>query len=274
MYQAQQTQPIRRDVALKIIKPGMDSRQVISRFEGERQALAVMDHPNIARVFDAGTTGAGLPYFAMELVDGVPITRYCDVKRLTVKERLLLFVPVCQAIPSTRTRRDPFIAIWGSRTVVKSRVAHVRHRQLAAVQLREPARVESGGSTEVRGGGAFAAERLLGDGGTAVEDLCIGSRLSGARPAMQSSGCIAIRPSPRRPRNGPANSQPICAPSRKARLRVNDQWHNQVSAEAFNRGDERLCGAGLGGGTDPGWEVPAGRVDLSGLSGGAHGDRL
>jgi non-specific serine/threonine protein kinase/serine/threonine-protein kinase len=98
VYQAQQVQPIRREVALKIIKPGMDSRQVIARFESERQALAVMDHANIARVFDAGTTAAGLPYFAMELVDGIPITRYCDSKRLTVKKRLELFIPICRAI--------------------------------------------------------------------------------------------------------------------------------------------------------------------------------
>jgi len=98
VYHAQQHQPIRRDVALKIIKPGMDSRQVIARFESERQALALMDHPNIARVFDAGTTPAGRPYFAMAMVDGIPITRYCDTKRLTVPERIRLFVPVCHAI--------------------------------------------------------------------------------------------------------------------------------------------------------------------------------
>jgi non-specific serine/threonine protein kinase/serine/threonine-protein kinase len=88
---------MRRDVALKIIKPGMDSKQVIARFESERQALALMDHPNIARVFDAGTT-SGRPYFVMELVDGVPITRYSDSKRLTVKERIELSIPVCEAI--------------------------------------------------------------------------------------------------------------------------------------------------------------------------------
>src|SRR5215831_3255295 len=98
VYHAQQLQPIRRDVALKVIKPGMDSRQVIARFEGERQALAMMDHPNIARVFDAGTTAAGLPYFVMELVDGVPITRYCESKRLSILERIELFIPVCEAI--------------------------------------------------------------------------------------------------------------------------------------------------------------------------------
>jgi len=98
VYHAHQLRPIRRDVALKIIKPGMDSRQIIARFETERQALALMDHPHIARVFDAGTTPAGRPYFAMELVDGIPITRYCDTRRLNVEERIRLFIPVCQAI--------------------------------------------------------------------------------------------------------------------------------------------------------------------------------
>ena len=98
VYHALQVQPIRRDVALKIIKPGMDSKQIIARFEGERQALAVMDHPNIARVFDTGTTEKGLPYFAMELVEGIPVTRYCDSKRLTIRQRLELFVTLCEAI--------------------------------------------------------------------------------------------------------------------------------------------------------------------------------
>jgi serine/threonine protein kinase len=98
VYMAEQTHPVQRKVALKLIKPGMDSRQVIARFEAERQALAIMDHVNIARVFDAGATDAGRPYFAMELVHGVPITKYCDDNRLTPRERLELFVPVCQAI--------------------------------------------------------------------------------------------------------------------------------------------------------------------------------
>jgi eukaryotic-like serine/threonine-protein kinase len=98
VYYAQQLEPIRRDVALKVIKPGMDSRQVIARFESERQALALMDHANIATVFDAGTTTMGLPYFVMELVDGIPITRFCDSRRLTIRERVELFLPVCQAI--------------------------------------------------------------------------------------------------------------------------------------------------------------------------------
>src|SRR5262249_55569764 len=87
-----------RRVALKIIKAGMDSRQVIARFEAERQALALMDHPHIAKVLDAGTTGSGRPYFVMELVKGVPITSYCDERRLTPRQRLELFIPVCQAV--------------------------------------------------------------------------------------------------------------------------------------------------------------------------------
>jgi serine/threonine protein kinase len=98
VYYAQQVQPIRRDVALKVIKPGMDTKQVIARFETERQALAVMDHPNIAHVFDAAATSNGRPYFVMELVDGVPITQYCDSKRLSIRERIELFIPVCEAI--------------------------------------------------------------------------------------------------------------------------------------------------------------------------------
>jgi serine/threonine protein kinase len=98
VYMAEQTQPVRRKVALKIIKPGMDTRQVIARFEAERQALAMMDHPNIAKVHDAGATEQGRPYFVMELVKGMPITRYCDQECLTPRERLELFIPVCQAI--------------------------------------------------------------------------------------------------------------------------------------------------------------------------------
>jgi serine/threonine protein kinase/tetratricopeptide (TPR) repeat protein len=127
VYMAEQTEPVQRKVALKLIKPGMDSRQVISRFEAERQALALMDHPNIAKVLDAGTTGEvrnsefgirnkedaappiphsafrtphspGLPYFVMELVKGTPVTKYCDEHHLTPRERLELFIPVCQAV--------------------------------------------------------------------------------------------------------------------------------------------------------------------------------
>ncbi|MFI5335263.1 MAG: tetratricopeptide repeat protein [Opitutales bacterium] len=98
VYRARQEEPVRREVALKVIKPGMDTREVIARFEAERQALALMDHPHIARVFDAGATGAGRPYFAMELAGGRPITRFCDEERLSTEERLRLFVAVCQAV--------------------------------------------------------------------------------------------------------------------------------------------------------------------------------
>jgi len=98
VFLAEQTAPVQRKVALKLIKSGMDSRQVISRFEAERQALALMDHPNIAKVLDAGTTATGRPYFVMELVKGVPITKYCDEHHLTPRQRLELFMPVCQAV--------------------------------------------------------------------------------------------------------------------------------------------------------------------------------
>src|SRR5207249_711887 len=91
-------EPLRRKVALKVIKAGMDSAQVLARFEVERQTLALMDHPNIAKVLDAGTTEGGRPFFVMELVKGVPLTKYCDEHQLTPRERLELFVPVCQAI--------------------------------------------------------------------------------------------------------------------------------------------------------------------------------
>ena len=98
VYMAEQQEPIRRRVALKIIKPGMDSKQVIARFEAERQALAMLDHPNIARVFDAGTTETGRPFFVMELVRGVEITEFCDKNRLSTRERLKLFREVCRAM--------------------------------------------------------------------------------------------------------------------------------------------------------------------------------
>jgi eukaryotic-like serine/threonine-protein kinase len=111
VYLAEQQEPVRRQVALKIIKPGMDTRQVIARFEAERQALALMDHPNIAKVLDGGVVGTkseirnqkseiqtGRPYFVMELVRGMPITRFCEENRLSIKDRLELFIPVCHAI--------------------------------------------------------------------------------------------------------------------------------------------------------------------------------
>jgi hypothetical protein len=98
VYVAEQTEPVRRRVALKVIKLGMDTKQVVARFEAERQALAMMDHPNIAKVLDAGTTEVGRPYFVMELVRGIRITDYCDQNQLGTKERLDLFIKICHAI--------------------------------------------------------------------------------------------------------------------------------------------------------------------------------
>src|SRR5262245_35338710 len=98
VFLAEQTEPVRRKVALKVLKPGMDTRQVVARFEAERQALAIMDHPNIAKVFDGGATGSGRPFFVMELVKGEPITRYCDEHHLPLKARLELFLTVCHAV--------------------------------------------------------------------------------------------------------------------------------------------------------------------------------
>src|SRR5262249_16192484 len=96
-FMAEQLKPVRRKVALKVLKPGMDTRQVVGRFEAERQALALMDHPNIAHIFDGGETATGRPYFVMELVRGIPITDFCDQNHLPVRQRLELFVRVCQA---------------------------------------------------------------------------------------------------------------------------------------------------------------------------------
>jgi WD40 repeat protein/serine/threonine protein kinase/tetratricopeptide (TPR) repeat protein len=98
VWVAEQTQPVRRKVALKLIKAGMDSKTVLARFEAERQALALMDHPNIAKVLDGGTTENGRPYFVMEYVKGIPLTKYCDDARLSIAERLALFMPVCHAV--------------------------------------------------------------------------------------------------------------------------------------------------------------------------------
>ncbi|HCO96548.1 MAG TPA: hypothetical protein DIU00_21850 [Phycisphaerales bacterium] len=98
VYLAEQERPIKRRVALKVIKPGMDSKRVVARFEAERQALALLDHPNIAHVYDAGTTEAGRPYFVMEYVKGLPITEYCDCHKLTIEDRLILFRQVCLAV--------------------------------------------------------------------------------------------------------------------------------------------------------------------------------
>ena len=98
VYMAEQKEPFARNVAIKLIKPGMDSKQVLARFQAERQALALMDHPSIARVIDGGSTAAGAPYFVMELVKGVPIDEFCDENQLGLEERLRLFLQVCSAV--------------------------------------------------------------------------------------------------------------------------------------------------------------------------------
>ncbi len=104
VYEAEQEHPVKRRVALKVIKLGMDTREVIARFDAERQALAMMEHPHIARVLDAGATESGRPYFVMELVDGEPIASYCDTNRLTIEERLRLFEQVCEAVQHAHTK--------------------------------------------------------------------------------------------------------------------------------------------------------------------------
>jgi hypothetical protein len=111
VFMAEQERPVTRRVALKVIKPGMDTRQVIARFEAERQALALMDHPNIAKVLEAGATESGRPYFVMELVRGIPITEFCDENCLSVQERLELFISVCHAVPTFRDMNGSALAL-------------------------------------------------------------------------------------------------------------------------------------------------------------------
>ena len=106
VYMAEQEEPVRRRVALKVIKLGMDTKSVIARFEAERQALALMDHPNIAKVLDAGATEMGRPYFVMELVRGIKITDYCDQNNLSTRQRLDLFIQVCHAIQHAHQKVD------------------------------------------------------------------------------------------------------------------------------------------------------------------------
>ncbi|MGH7176191.1 MAG: serine/threonine protein kinase, partial [Tepidisphaeraceae bacterium] len=104
VYKAERRQPMRQMVAIKVIKLGFDTKEIIARFNSERQALARMDHPNVAKVLDAGTTDNGRPYFVMEYVPGEPITQFCDVKKLSIKDRLELFKQACEAINHAHTK--------------------------------------------------------------------------------------------------------------------------------------------------------------------------
>src|SRR5678810_103027 len=104
VWLAEQTEPIRRRVALKIIRRGLDNREIIARFESERQALALLNHPNIARVFDGGETRDGLPYFVMEYIAGIPVTEYCDKNGLSTPDRLELFIKLCDAVQHAHQR--------------------------------------------------------------------------------------------------------------------------------------------------------------------------
>ena len=158
MWVAEQQSPVVRNVALKVIKLGMDTKQVIARFEAERQVLAIMDHSNIARVFDAGATDAGRPYFVMELVTGEPITAYCDAQNLPIRQRLELFGQVCQAVQYAHTKGIVHRDLKPSNVLVSTQddrpVAKVidfgmsrEHRQSRVVQ-------QLAGSSAVRGGGS------------------------------------------------------------------------------------------------------------------------
>ena len=109
VWLAQQLEPVHRNVALKLIKPGMDSARVIARFEAERQVLALMDHPAIAKVFDAGTTPEGRPFFAMEHVRGEAITTYCDRERLSIEQRLELFIQLCDGVQHAHQRASSIV---------------------------------------------------------------------------------------------------------------------------------------------------------------------
>ena len=180
-------EPVRRQVALKIIKLGMDTRQVVARFEAERQALALMDHPNIAKVFDAGATDTGRPFFVMELVKGIPITQYCDQEKLSTQDRLDLFIGVCQAIQHAHqkgiihrdikpsnilvTLQEGHAGAQGHRLWDRQGDAAEAHREDAAHAIaaihRDTGLHESGAGGDERAGHRHA-QRHLQPGGVAV----------------------------------------------------------------------------------------------------------
>ena len=156
VWLAEQSKPVRRRVALKIIKPGMDSKQVLARFDAERQALALMDHPNVAKVFDAGADSRGRPFFAMELVKGVPITEHCDRQRLKTEERLRLFQLVCAGVQHAHQKGIIHRDIKPSNVLVQAReaawepkiidfgVAKTVYQKLSAGSARSSPRIRAG----------------------------------------------------------------------------------------------------------------------------------
>ena len=128
VYEAEQVEPVRRKVALKIIKLGMDTEAVVVRFDAERQALALMNHSNIARVYDAGATDKGRPYFVMEYVKGVPITDYCDHNRLSTRDRLELFIQVCEGVQHAHQKGIIHRDLKPSNVLVRPRTAGTARR--------------------------------------------------------------------------------------------------------------------------------------------------
>jgi serine/threonine protein kinase len=144
VFAAEQEEPIRRTVALKLVKLGMDTREVLARFATERQTLALMEHPNIATVHDAGATPSGRPYFVMELVDGAPITRYADERRLTTRERLEMFVPVCRAVQHAHQKGIIHRDLKPSNVLVVERDGRpVPRSSTSASRRRRPARARA-----------------------------------------------------------------------------------------------------------------------------------
>ena len=225
---AEQQKPVVRRVALKIIKLGMDTRQVVARFEQERQALAMMDHPNIAKVFDAGTTETGRPYFVMELCEGEPIEQYCDQHSLGIDERLELFAQVCNAVQHAHSKgiihrdiKPSNMLVTHARRPRRGEGDRLRHRQGNGEQAhredavhRAPAADRHAGIHEPRAGGRFARHRhahgCLFAGRAAVRAAHRqhavrqqGASLGGRMPRSSGSSARSIRrkPSTRLSRN-------------------------------------------------------------------------
>ena len=182
VYMAEQLKPVRRKVALKIVKPGMDTRQVIARFEAERQALAIMDHANIAKVLDGGVSPAGRPYFVMDLIKGVPITEFCDQNQLPARARLELFVTVCHAVQHAHQKGIIH------RDLKPSNVLITQHDTTPVVKIIDFGVAKALGH-DADGQDAF--HRLCADAGNA-DSTCLRSR-PGRAGWMWTRGATSIR---------------------------------------------------------------------------------